>query len=223
MKNIIIKLLAVCSLFIAPCGFCRFISRLRNHIISKRFCFLSRNFSSNVYIEYPFYIVGYKNIHCGNFSSRAGLRLECIEQYGNKAFQPNLLIGDNVSFNFRCHVGVIDKVMIGNNVLVGSNVLITDHNHGRNNLSDVEFAPYIRELHSKGPVIIEDNVWIGENVSILSNVRVGRNSIIGANSVVIKDVPAYSVVAGNPAKVVKCIKNNSLDNLVDNHLYYRGI
>lgn len=211
MKNNILKLLAISSLFIFPYKFCRFIGRLRNHIISKRFCFLSHNLSSNVYIEYPFYIVGHKNIHCDDFSSRAGLRLECIEQYGDQAFQPNLLIGNNVSFNFRCHIGVIDKVVIGNNVLVGSNVLITDHNHGRNNLSDIELAPQIRELCSKGPVIIEDNVWIGENVSILSNVKVGRNSIIGANSVVIRNVPAYSVVAGSPARVIKYLNDNSIE------------
>jgi len=52
-------------------------------------------------------------------------------------------------------------------------------------------------------------VWIGENVCVLPNVRIGRNSIIGANSVVIKDVPPYSVVAGNPVKLIKKISDET--------------
>ena len=113
--------------------------------------------------------------------------------------------------NFRCHIGAINQIIIGDNVLIGSNVLITDHSHGINDDEDIDIAPSKRKLYSKGPVIIEDNVWIGENVSILPNVRIGKNSIIGANSVVLKDVPAYSIVAGNPAKVIKCIKDNSIE------------
>jgi len=46
-------------------------------------------------------------------------------------------------------------------------------------------------------------VWIGEKATILSNVRIGRSAIVGANSVVTKDVPPYSVVCGNPAKIIK--------------------
>lgn len=52
-------------------------------------------------------------------------------------------------------------------------------------------------------VIIEDDVWIGSRVTILPGVKIGRGSIIGAAAVVTKDVPPYSVVAGNPAKIMK--------------------
>lgn len=51
--------------------------------------------------------------------------------------------------------------------------------------------------------MIEDNVTIGPNVCIIGDITIGHDSIIGAGAVVIKDVPAYSVVAGNPAKVIK--------------------
>jgi galactoside O-acetyltransferase len=53
------------------------------------------------------------------------------------------------------------------------------------------------------PVVIEDDVWIGSRVTILGGVTIGRGSIIGASSVVTKSCPPYSIVAGNPAQVVK--------------------
>ena len=65
--------------------------------------------------------------------------------------------------------------------------------------------PSLRKLYSKGPVIIEDNVWIGEGVAILPNVIIGENSIIGANAVVTKDIPRNSVVGGNPAKIIRTL------------------
>ncbi|MDR2406844.1 MAG: sugar O-acetyltransferase, partial [Bacteroidales bacterium] len=58
-----------------------------------------------------------------------------------------------------------------------------------------------------GSVVIEDNVWIGDKVTILPGVHIGYGSIIGANAVVTKDVPANCVVGGNPAKIIKVIKN----------------
>ena len=64
----------------------------------------------------------------------------------------------------------------------------------------------MRPMYSKGPVVIEDNVWIGEMVCILPNVRIGKGSIIGANAVVTKDVPANALVGGNPARVIKIIE-----------------
>lgn len=65
----------------------------------------------------------------------------------------------------------------------------------------------MRPLFSKGIVIIEDNVWIGDKATILSGVKIGKGAIIGANAVISKDVPAYGVAVGNPAKVIKIIKN----------------
>ncbi|RFA25156.1 hypothetical protein CAI21_19880 [Alkalilimnicola ehrlichii] len=53
------------------------------------------------------------------------------------------------------------------------------------------------------PVIIEDDVWIGNNCIVLKGVRIGRGAIVGAGAVVTKDVPAYCIVGGNPARVLK--------------------
>jgi acetyltransferase-like isoleucine patch superfamily enzyme len=64
----------------------------------------------------------------------------------------------------------------------------------------------VRPLISKGEVVIGDNVWIGEGAMILPNVHIGEHAIIAANSVVTKDIPAYSIAAGVPAKIIKHIK-----------------
>ena len=56
---------------------------------------------------------------------------------------------------------------------------------------------------STAPIVIEDETWVGANVVILAGVTVGKHCIIAAGSVVTKDVPAYSVAVGNPARVVK--------------------
>ena len=61
-------------------------------------------------------------------------------------------------------------------------------------------------MFSKGPVIIGNNVWIGSGVIILPNVTIGDNCIIGANSVVTKSFDKNSVIAGNPARLIKTLQ-----------------
>lgn len=58
------------------------------------------------------------------------------------------------------------------------------------------------------PIVIEDDVWIGEYAAIMKGVTIGKGAIVAAHAVVTKDVPAYTVVAGNPAKVVKDLPLN---------------
>ena len=94
-------------------------------------------------------------------------------------------------------------VFIGDNVLIGSNVLITDHQHGLNDLKTLKIPPSKRSLISKGDVVIENNVWIGENAVIIPGVRIGKNSIVGANSVVTKSFKNNSIIGGVPAKLIK--------------------
>lgn len=186
-----------------------FFDNFRSVLNSKLFCYMcnSRLKRGKAFIEFPSYISGHKYIEYKKMSSKPGLRIECINQYMGENFNPLLIIGENVSFNFRCHIGVINKIIIGDNVLVGSNVLITDHSHGTGGREEIEIAPVYRKLYSKGPVIIEHDVWIGEGACILPNVKIGHNSIIGANTVVTHDVPPYCVFAGNSGTVIKEINH----------------
>lgn len=152
-------------------------------------------------------IIGYKymtmgnNIYIGRYSW-----LECITQYGDNKFSPKLVIKNNVSMSDFVHIGVVDYIEIGNNVLFGSKCYITDHNHGSYSgveLSSPDEVPVKRKLNSSGKVIIKDNVWIGEHVVVLPGVTIGKGCIIGANAVVSKNIPDYSIALGIPAKVVK--------------------
>lgn len=75
------------------------------------------------------------------------------------------------------------------------------HNHNGNNIINKDWT----NVKTK-PITIHDKVWIGFDATILKGVTIGEGAVIGAKSVVTKDVPAWSVVAGNPAKVVKYIE-----------------
>lgn len=170
---------------------------------------LERRFRSTgqgCFIEYPAIVHGAQYISLGdNFQSFARLRLEAFDHHQSYAYRPEITIGDNVSLNYDCHIGCVNRITIGDNVLMGSRVFITDHFHGEINGDVLATPPSLRRVTSRGPVIIEDNVWLGEGVAIMPNVRIGRDSIVGANAVVTKDVPARCVVGGVPAKVIKLL------------------
>lgn len=168
--------------------------------ISKQF----KEFGNNSGINQPMYLTGGKYITIGdNFHCDHRLRLDAIDAYNNQVFTPSIVIGNNVTIQKDCHIGAINKIVIGNNVLMGSKIFISDHSHGDTSLSSILLPPLDRPLISKGPIYIENNVWVGEGAVILSGVTIGENSIIGANSVVTKSVSKNCVVAGNPAKIIK--------------------
>lgn len=116
------------------------------------------------------------------------------------AYNPKIIIGDGTWIGKHSSLAAIDRVDIGKNVLFAGYVHITDHGHG---YEDINMPISRQRLISKGPVIIEDQCWLGFSCEILSGVHIGRHSIVAARAVVTKDVPPYSIVAGNPAKVVK--------------------
>lgn len=160
----------------------------------------------NPNILFPISSHGLEHIEIGNnFSVSSRFRIEAYSKHLNNCYTPELIIGDNVNISYDCHIGCVNKIVIGNNVLIASKVFITDHFHGEATVDSLIFPPNSREVISKGPVVIENNVWIGEGVCILPNVRIGENSIIGANSVVTKDVPKNCAVGGNPARIIKHI------------------
>lgn len=159
---------------------------------------------SGFYIKGDPFVKGAAHIRIGDsFKARDGLRIEAIDSYKEEHYHPEIQIGNDASLGSDCHLGAIDKIVIGDHFLAGNRLYISDHNHGRMDGSEKKIPPLERKLYSKGPVMIGDNVWVGDGVAILPGVTIGNNVVIGASSVVTKDVPSDSVAAGVPAKVVK--------------------
>ncbi len=126
--------------------------------------------------------------------------------FDKKNTETKIIIGNNVVIGSYDHITAFNSIVIEDNVLLGKYVTITDNSHGKNSVEELSIPPIKRDLYSKGGVIIKKNVWIGDKVTILPNITIGEGAIVGANSVVTKDVPAFSVVCGNPARVIKTIK-----------------
>lgn len=101
----------------------------------------------------------------------------------------------------------LDRLIIGNYVCIASGVVILmggNHNHRGDWVTVYPFAETISESYEpKGDTRIESDAWLGMNALIMPGVRIGHGAIVAAGSVVVSDVPDYTVVGGNPAKVIK--------------------
>lgn len=134
-----------------------------------------------------------QRIHVGESTSiEKEARLTCWEN-------GQIFIGSHCHLGQHNHFTSANQIRIGDRILTGSNVLISDNSHGDTSFATLQIPPIHRPLISKGPVIIEDDVWIGQNVCILSGVTIGKGAVIGANSVVTHDIPPYTVAVGLPA------------------------
>ena len=124
--------------------------------------------------------------------------------YGN-----HIKVGKNFFCNYNCTILDVGKVTFGDNCLLAPNVAIYTAGHpihpdSRNSLYEYGID-----------VTVGDNVWIGGNVVIMPGVNIGSNCVIGAGSVVTKDIPAWSIAAGNPARVIRTITEE------DKKYYYK--
>jgi len=106
-------------------------------------------------------------------------------------------IGKNVFINHDCTFLDIGGITIEDDVLIGPKVSLITESHPLN--------PSGRKALIVKPVLIKRNAWIGAGATILPGVTVGENSVVAAGAVVSKDVPANTVVAGVPAKVIKTV------------------
>jgi acetyltransferase-like isoleucine patch superfamily enzyme len=112
-------------------------------------------------------------------------------------------IGDGTFLNMGVQVASLELVEIGAHCMFANGCFVTDADH---RFDDPEKPVPWQGFTTKGPTRIADNVWCGANVVITSGVTVGERCVIGANSVVNRDLPAFSIAVGAPAKVVKTIE-----------------
>ena len=131
-----------------------------------------------------------------------------LAHFGGKIrVKSNTYIGPNTILQSK------ERIEIGDNVIIANNVLIVDNNnHPTDPALRLKMSQCDDFMHDElwswkyadsAPIVIEDNVWIGRDSRILKGVTVGKGSIVALGSIVTKDVPPYTIVAGNPAKVVK--------------------
>ncbi|PKM69649.1 MAG: transferase [Firmicutes bacterium HGW-Firmicutes-19] len=143
----------------------------------------------------------------GNFSRSA--RGFCgkliIEKCGNNVniergavFSNRIEIGNNSGIGLRAFIQ--GRTIIGDNVMMGPDCVIYTINHATD-MTDIPMN--LQGVKKEKIVNIGDDVWIGGRVILLPGVNIGSGAIVAAGSVVTKDVPNYSVVGGNPAKVLK--------------------
>lgn len=146
-------------------------------------------------------LVGTKNIEIGD---------DCC--FGHDLFltawmNGNIKIHNKCSFGAYNHISASNQITIGEGLLTGKWVTIVDNSHGETDYESLLKRPWCRDIVSKGPIVIGKNVWIGDKATILPNVTIGDEVVIAANAVVTKSVPSYCVVAGNPAKIIKQLRN----------------
>lgn len=205
MTNLIKNIIKFISYIIPYSYFSEIYKKTKAILYTGWVCREFKNFGLNSIISPTFLALqGQKYISIGddcNIGSR--VQLTAWDTFGAQKFKPQIILGNNCSIGDDSHITAINGIFLGNNVRMGKKILITDNSHGSSDADLLHIAPNYRPLYSKGPVIIDDNVWIGEKASIMSGVRIGKGVIIAANSVVTKDIPDYCVVAGVPAKIIK--------------------
>ncbi len=109
-------------------------------------------------------------------------------------------IGDHSSIHPRCQLnGYLQPIRIGSQVMIAANCALYSYDHG----VEVDQPIHQQPLQSRGPIVIEDEAWLGTGVIVLSGVTIGRGAVIGAGSVVTRDVPENGIAVGNPARLIK--------------------
>ena len=155
----------------------------------------------------------------GSIGTKVSVGHSFLSDYGC-----NIHIGNLLTVNTGCTFVDCNKITIGNNVLIAPDVRIYTATHPVDLTERLtpqetpEGIEYIRHTFAL-PVTIEDGCWIGGGVIILPGVTIGQGSTIGAGSVVTKNIPANSLAAGNPCKVIRKInqtQNEINDELVQN-------
>lgn len=118
-------------------------------------------------------------------------------------FGPKIMLGNNVKIGRRCSISARNQIILEDSVLFGPQVLIMDHNH---EFANIEVPIREQGVTEGGRIVIEKNCWFGFGAVVLcgsGELTIGRNSVVGANAVVTRSFPPYSVIGGNPAKLLR--------------------
>ena len=117
--------------------------------------------------------------------------------------EARIRVGSGTFLNLNVMVAAVELVEIGEHCMFANGCFVTDGNH---RFDDPDRPVTWQGFTTKGPTRIGDNVWCGANVVVTSGVTIGERCVIGANSVVTTDVPAGSIAAGAPARVLRPVE-----------------
>ncbi len=152
-------------------------------------------------IRHPLLIRNAKGIRLG---SRCGIRDGArIELFPFEGHIPLLEFGDDVSVEQDLHIGCRFGIRIGHRVTISARCTILDFSHPHRDLED-ESSLVTRISTEPTPVEVGDGCFIGVGAVILPGVTLGKRCVVGANSVVTKSMPAFTVCAGAPARILSC-------------------
>jgi maltose O-acetyltransferase len=145
---------------------------------------------------------------CGKVIFKKCGKMVNIEQGAHFGNGFNIEIGTHSSIGKNAKIPA--NIKIGNEVMMGNNVTIFSSSHI---FDRTDISIQSQGSRSYPPFVIEDDVWIGQNVIILPKVgRIAKGTIVGAGAIVTKEFPPYSIIGGNPAKLIKTRKNDIQQN-----------
>ena len=203
--------------------------KLRNILYRNIFAHLG----SSVYIQHGAEFLGTSCIEIGN-----GVHIFNDVRLDGRGHQNNkICLGEQVALERGVEIGALEntRIHIDENTYIGSYVCIAgpgDIKIGKDCMiaahsgifaNNHNFADLTQPIRNQGVtrkgIVIEDDCWLGHGVTVLDGVSIGQGSVIGAGAVVTKDIPAFSVAIGVPAKVIRSRKSEELANLTQNKEY----